>query len=115
MRDSLLTPCPTFLGGDMPASTNQIAPEELTKDILWHRRLNVAQQAAAARRHFAPLTMEEKTTYRKWRRATLVFYATFAFVIAALLIAIGPPDASTNANGNDSYSALGSPRTPQLR
>jgi hypothetical protein len=86
----------------MPASTKQSAPEEPTKDISWHWRPNVSQQAAAARRHFAPLTMEEKTTYRKWRRATLVFYGAFAFVMAALLIAIGP------TNDKDSYSALAS-------
>jgi hypothetical protein len=92
----------------MPASTKQIAPEELTKNISWNCRPNVSQRAAAARRPFAPPTMEEKTTYRKWRRATLVFYGAFAFVMAALLIAIGPTDPSTNADGKDSYSALAS-------
>jgi hypothetical protein len=92
----------------MPALTKQSAPEEVTKDILWRWRPNVAQQPAAARRHFAPLTMEEKATYRKWRRATLVFYGAFAFVMAALLIAISPTDPSTNANGKESYSALAS-------
>jgi hypothetical protein len=52
-----------------------------------------------------------------WRRKLLTeigdvphwyFTALFAFVMAALLIAIGPTDPSTNANGKESYSALAS-------
>jgi hypothetical protein len=98
-----------FWGGDMPSSTNQVVPEELTNDDTskdW--RPNVSQKTSAARSHFAPLTAEEKITYRKWRRATLMFYSAFAFVIAALLIAIGPTVPSTNVNDKDSHSAFAS-------
>jgi hypothetical protein len=69
---------------------------------------NVSQKPSAARSRFAPLTIEEKITYRKWRRATLAFYGAFAFVIAALLMAIGPADPSTNVNNKGDYSAIAS-------
>jgi hypothetical protein len=108
MAQSLLIPCTPLLEGDVLSSTNQVAPEELTKDTSRHWRPNVSQKTSAARSHFAPLTLEEKITYRKWRGATLSFYGAFAFVMAAFLITIGPPDPSTKANDKNSYSALAS-------
>jgi hypothetical protein len=97
-----------FLGGNMPSSTNQAVPEVLTNDTSRDWRPNVSQKTSAARSHFAPLTIEEQITYRKWRCATLMFYGAFAFVIAALLIAIGPADPSTNVNNKGAYSAIAS-------
>src|ERR1019366_3303248 len=97
----------TFLGGDMPSSTNQVAPEELTNTSR-HWRPNVSQKTSAARSNFAPLTIEEKITYRKWRRATLMFYGAFAFVIAAVLIAIGPADPSNSVNDKGAYPTTAS-------
>jgi hypothetical protein len=103
-----------FFGGEMPLSTNQAVPEEPVNDISkdWHP--NVSQKIAAFRSHFAPLSIEEKITYRKWRRATIIFYGAFAFVIAALSIAIGPADPSTNVNNKEAHSAIASAgqRTP---
>lgn len=92
----------------MPSSTNQVVPEELTNDTSRDWRPNVSQNASAARSHFAPLTIEEKITYRKWRRATVMFYGAFAFVIAALLMVIGPADPSSNANNKGANSAIAS-------
>lgn len=92
----------------MPLSASQIAPDESASDTSRHWHTSVSQNTSAVRSHFAPLTIEEKITYRKWKRATLIFYGAFAWVIAALSIAIGPTDPSTNASDRDSYSALAS-------
>ena len=37
---------------------------------------NASTIASAGRSHFAPLTAEEKITYRNWRRATLIARAS---------------------------------------
>jgi hypothetical protein len=96
------------LGGNMPLSASQIAPNESANDTSRHWHTSVSQNTSAVRRHFAPLTIEEKTTYRKWRQATLIFYGAFACVIAAFLVIAGPTDPSTNAGDKDSYSTLAS-------
>ncbi len=92
----------------MPLSTNQGVPEEPVNDISNDWRPNVSQKTAAVRSHFAPLSIEEKITYRKWRRATIMFYGAFAFVIAAVLIAIGPADPSNDVNDKGTYSTTAS-------
>ena len=98
----------------MPSSTNQAVPKEFANDISrdWHP--NVAQKTSVVQSHFAPLTAEEKMTYRKWRRATVMFYGAFAVVIAALAIAIGPADPSNNNSTKGPHSAIASagPRSP---
>jgi hypothetical protein len=66
-----------FLGGNMPSSTSQAAPEELANDDSRHWRPNVSQEVSAAWGHFAPLTIAEKNTYRN---------------MTAFLIAVGPID-----------------------
>lgn len=90
----------------MLSSTNQAGPED-TNDRLSDWRPTVSQTALANRRSFTPLTIEEQKTYRKWRRTTLVFYGGLAIFIAALSIAIGPPDPTT-AKHNAAYSAIAS-------
>ncbi len=70
-------------------------------------RPTVSQTPTANRSHFAPLTIEEQKTYRKWRRTTLIFYGVLALFVTALLVAIGPPDPTT-AKHNAAYSAIAS-------
>jgi hypothetical protein len=88
------------------ASTNQAGSGDTT-DGLGPWRPTVSQTASADRSGFAPLTIEEQKTYRKWRRTTLIFYGVLAFFITALAIAIGPPDPTT-AKHNAAYSAIAS-------
>jgi len=87
------------------SSTNQAGPKD-TNDGPSHWRPTVSQTASATSRGFAPLTIEEQETYRKWRRTTLIFYCVLAIFIT-LLIAIGPPN-STTAKHNAAYSAIAS-------
>jgi hypothetical protein len=70
-------------------------------------RPTVSQTSTAKRGDFAPLTIEEQKTYRKWRRSTLIFYGVLALFMTAFLIAIGPPDPTT-AKHNAAYSAIAS-------
>jgi hypothetical protein len=70
-------------------------------------RPTVSQTASANTRGFAPLTIEEQKTYRKWRRTTLIAYGVVAIFLTALAIAMGPPDPTT-AKHNAAYSAMAS-------
>jgi hypothetical protein len=70
-------------------------------------RPTVSQTAAANKRDFAPLTIEEQKTYRKWRRSTLIFYGVLALFMTAFMVAIGPPEPTT-AKHNAAYSAIAS-------
>jgi hypothetical protein len=88
------------------SSTNQAGPRDMN-DRPSHWRPTVSHTASATRRGFAPLTIEEQKTYRKWRRITLIFYGVLAIFIAALSIAIGPPNPTT-AKHNAAYSAIAS-------
>jgi hypothetical protein len=90
----------------MSASKNPAPPKLLLDHVSGNWRPDVSQVTTAIRGHFAPLTIEEKITYRKWRRAALIFYGTFGFAIAAFLIATGPT--ATNAKDKDSRSAVAS-------
>jgi hypothetical protein len=92
----------------MPLSASQIPPDKFAEDISRDWRPGVSQKTCAARSNFSPLTIEEKITYLKWRRAIFIFYGAFACVIAAFLIAIGPADPSINASDKDSHSELAS-------
>jgi hypothetical protein len=47
-------------------------------------------------RHLSRLTIDEKRTYQKWKRATFIVYGTVAVVIVMVSIAIGPTDTSTH-------------------
>jgi hypothetical protein len=84
-------------------STDKAGPGD-TND---HWRPTVSQTTSADRRGFMPLTIEEQKTYRKWRRSTLLLYGVLAIFMAALLIAMGPPDPTT-AKHNAAYSAIAS-------
>jgi hypothetical protein len=92
----------------MSSSKNPAPPKKLVDNASGNWRPDVSQVTSATRGHFLPLTIEEKTTYREWKRATLIFYVTFGFAIASLLIAIGPTDPTTNAKNMDSHSAVAS-------
>jgi hypothetical protein len=70
-------------------------------------RPTVSQTASADTKGFAPLTIEEQETYRKWRRVTLAGYGVLAVFLTALAIAMGPPDPTT-AKHNAAYSAMAS-------
>jgi hypothetical protein len=67
----------------------------------------VSQTASGNARGFAPLTIEEQKTYRKWRRITLAGYGIVVIFLTALAIAMGPPDPTT-AKHNAAYSAIAS-------
>ena len=82
----------------MPFSTNQTGHDG---------RPTAAQTASADKRGFAPLTIEEQKTYRKWRRTTLIAYGVLAIFLTAFAFAIGPPDPTT-AKHNAAYSAIAS-------
>jgi hypothetical protein len=86
------------------SSTNQAGPGD-TDDYLSHRRPAISQAASAAKKVFAPLTIEEQETYRNWRLATLAFYGVLAVFIVALSLAIGSPG-PTNVKNNPAYSAI---------
>jgi hypothetical protein len=90
------------------SSTTRVEPQSSsnTTSTLWCS--NASTIASAGRSHFAPLTAEEKITYRNWRRGTLAFYAVFACMIAAILIAIGPVSQSSTVQNGDLHSALAS-------
>jgi hypothetical protein len=90
----------------VPSSTNQAGPGD-TNDRPSHWRPAISQTASANRRGFAPLTIEEQNTYRKWRRTTLISYGVLAIFITAFAIAIGPPDPTT-VKHNAAYSAIAS-------
>jgi hypothetical protein len=82
-------------------------PKSVSRELgLW--RPDASRIAAARQNHFELLTVEEKRTYRNWRRATLVFYAVFLCGIAAVAVAIGPADPSSTARNGDLYSTLAS-------
>jgi hypothetical protein len=83
-------------GDLMPSPTNLVTQEQVENDASKKRRSNISQMNRAARSHFAPLTIEEYIIYRKWRRATLLIYSAFAFVIVAIAFAIGPAGPTTN-------------------
>jgi hypothetical protein len=87
-------------------STDRVGPED-PNDRPSHCRPTASQTATANRRDFAPLTIEEQQTYRKWRRTTLILYGALALFITAFLVAIGPPDPTT-AKHNAAYSAIAS-------
>jgi hypothetical protein len=70
-------------------------------------RPTVSQIASVTGRSLAPLTPEEQSTYRKWKRSTLIFYGGLAILMAAISVAIGPPNPTT-AKHNAAYSAMAS-------
>ena len=57
------------------------------------------------RRHLSQLTTEDKLTYRKWKRATLIVYGAVAMVVVVLSMVIGPTDSASNKG--EMYSSLG--------
>jgi hypothetical protein len=88
------------------SSTDHAGPQD-PNDRSSHCRPTASRTALANRRDFAPLSIEEQKTYRKWRRTTLMLYGVLAVFISALLVAIGPPDPTT-AKHNAAYSAMAS-------
>jgi hypothetical protein len=92
----------------MSSPASQIAPEKTVSAAPRHWRQDVSQNSRAAQRDFAELTAEEKITYRKWSRATLVFYGVLVCVIAELLIATSQMAPSTNVDNKAAYSAIAS-------
>jgi hypothetical protein len=92
----------------MSSSKNPAPTKLLADSASGNWRPDASQVKSATRRHFAPLTNEEKITYQKWRRGTLILYGTFGLAIAALLIAIGPTDTTTSTRYTDSNSAVAS-------
>jgi hypothetical protein len=86
-------------GGRISSSARQLAPRG---------RPDVSQNTCAARGHFAGLTAEDSMTYRKWRRAVVVFYGVLAAVIAALAIGMAPVGSSINADTTAVHSAIAS-------
>jgi hypothetical protein len=88
-------------------STKPAEPPTSESRELGRWRPNASVMTAARQSHFASLTAEEKTVYRNWRRATLVFYAVFLCGIAAIAVAVGPGDSSLAQNGG-LYSTLAS-------
>jgi hypothetical protein len=86
-------------GGNMSSSARQLAPR-------W--RPDVSQNTSAVRGHFDELTAEERTIYRKWRRAVVVFYGVVAAAIAALAIGMAPVGSSMNADTTAAHSAIAS-------
>lgn len=92
----------------MTSFKSQTLQNDPANDTSRRWRPNVSQSTSATRIHFAPLTFEEQTTYRKWRRAMLIFYGVFTLVTAAITIAIGPADPSTAARDSGAHSTLAS-------
>ena len=90
----------------MRLSTNQTGAGDTT-DLSGNWRPTVSQTVSADTRGFAPLTIEEQKTYRKWRRVTLAGYGVIVIFLAALAIAMGPPEPTT-AKHNAAYSAIAS-------
>jgi hypothetical protein len=101
-----LTPARHFRRPPVRFSTDQTGAGN-TADRRSDWRPTVSQAASADRRGFAPLTIEEQKTYRRWRRTTLIVYGVVAIFLATLAIAIGPPDPTT-AKHNAAYSAMAS-------
>jgi hypothetical protein len=87
-------------------STNQTGAGD-TADLGGDWRPTVSQAVSAHTRGFAPLTVEEQKTYRKWRRVTLAGYGVVVIFLTALAIAMGPPEPTT-AKHNAAYSAIAS-------
>jgi hypothetical protein len=79
----------------MPSSTDIDNSENCRPDA---SRMTVVPHSDLSR-----LTAEERITYRKWRRATLITYSAVAIIISVLAIAIGPTDTSPP---NEMHSAL---------
>jgi hypothetical protein len=82
----------------MPSSTDIDNSENCRPDA--------SRMTVVPRRDLSLLTVEERTTYLKWRRATLIAYSAVAFIIAVLSIAIGPTDTLPT---NELHSALALP------
>jgi hypothetical protein len=59
------------------------------------------------RGRFRSLSVEERETHHRWRRAALVIYGLIGISVALLLIAIGPPG-QTAVKNNPAYSAIAS-------
>ena len=52
-----------------------------------------------------PLSIDDKRTYQKWKRATFIVYGAVAIIILMLSIAIGPTDTASPSN-SEMYSSL---------
>jgi hypothetical protein len=87
----------------MPRSTN---PPTVANARNNSQRPSASQLSSAALRDFRRLTVEEKNTYRRWRRGTLAAYGILVFVITAFLIANGPTGSSTNAGNKNFHTTL---------
>jgi hypothetical protein len=83
----------------MSSSARQLAPRG---------RPDASQNTSAVRGHFDELTAEERMTYRKWRRAIVVFYGGIAAVIAALAIGMTPVGSPINADTTAAPSEIAS-------
>jgi len=90
------------------SSTRSVKPQIPSDTTSMRWRPAASTIVSAGWNHFASLTIEEKLTYRNWRRTTLIFYAVFICGLAAIAIAIGPGDQSSTAKKSDIYSALAS-------
>ena len=66
---------------------------------------DASRATAVSRRHFPPLTIDDKRTYQKWKRATFILYGAVAIIIVVLSIAIGPADKASTSK-SEMYSSL---------
>jgi hypothetical protein len=80
--------------------------DDLAADNSDNCRPDASRMTRVPRRDFSLLTIEDKITYRKWRRAALVMYGAVAIIVAALSIANSPTNTSPK---NEMFSALGPP------
>ena len=90
----------------MPSSETQKTSSEVNDDFCrWHPA--ISQNASSKLSDFAPLTIEEATTYRKWRRACIVVYGTLAVTIAMSSIAVRPSQRSVGHHHDASSPRVG--------
>jgi hypothetical protein len=94
------------LEGKVSSSIRPVKPQISSEATLAPGRTNVSTVASARWHTFAPASIEEDLTYRKWRCATLVFYAVLLCGVAAIAIGLG--DKSGPAKNSDIYSAIAS-------
>jgi hypothetical protein len=66
---------------------------------------DASRATAASRRYLQPLTIDEKRTYQKWKRAMFIVYGAVAVIIATLSIVTGPTDKDPSGTG-EMYSSL---------
>jgi hypothetical protein len=64
-----------------------------------------SRTTAVGGKYLSEMSIDEKRTYQKWKRATFIVYGAVAAIVAMLLIAIGPTDKTANSKG-EMHSSL---------